>query len=119
MKDLNKPIKRQHESHYDYHECIEYIEKKNGYETREYPKRGSKPYLDFWHWVLENAEISNGCYFKINTEWLDSLKEEIIEKGGSFKTDWRKRIVDDLLKEFGTPDNDQDELVTIRFWVEW
>jgi len=106
---MEKPIKKYPVSKmYDYHEVINYIEKKYKIDTRDYAKshtqfgewcdskgygktdpigknRGNyniwfieyqketddgviieRPYQDFWHWVIEDCDISNGSSMFMN-----------------------------------------------------
>lgn len=106
MTDLKKPEMKT-VSYWDYHEVIRYIEKKYDIKTDEYtPKAGftseqlegrskydkendRKPFLCFWHWIVDNHEIHNGSQF---TLWYDPEDEYIPE--------WVKEIMKMIFDEF-------------------
>ena len=108
-KKSDKPKQHLSEPYWDYHEVVDFIEKKYKIKLRGYtPKAGfteemikhqketyvgskSDPYLDFWHWICEYQEIHNGCYFYLGTQ------EEVDEKWCPY---WVKEILDLLDKEF-------------------
>lgn len=52
------------------------------------------PYLDFWHFIVDNIEIQNDCTRIFN--WKD-LKESATE-------DWQKEICQYFINEFGSKD---------------
>ena len=97
---------------YDYYECSNYIDKKYGYDQRNFAGKGQKgrvdeevPYLDFWQaWVLKKYEINNGCYFTFSRDDLDYSEMEV--------PDWIKTIFNHYMDEFA--ENDE-----IKFYVWW
>jgi hypothetical protein len=115
---MNKPVKKEHESHYDYNECQDWIESKYGYKVRDYLgkftyyKNGSPKgfnenikYLDFWHWITDNFDIHNGSYFLFSKDDLNNYRKS--------EPEWVKRIYNDFLTEFA------DENGEIEFYVWW
>jgi len=108
---LEKPTKKQTEF-YDYHECSEYLEKKYGYDERNYAGKtwesGSdgydRPYQDFWHWVCEMSDLSNDSMLVMNSWWGESA------------TDWQREILERYIDEFGEGDNEDKYIL---FWVSW
>lgn len=107
---MEKPVP-QTQTALDYIQCRDYLEDKYDYKERDYGKKHSTgtynpdaPYLDFWHYVLHNAdEISNGAYFHMFDDWADDLEDD----------DFRKIILKRYFDEFGNGEE------IIRFWVEW
>lgn len=67
-------------------------------EYRKDPEGEAKeiPYMDFWHFMLDNyfGDISNGCIRTVN--WKD-VRDCV-------KEDWQGEIVDCFVKEFGDKD---------------
>ena len=106
---MNKPEPKT-KTALDYHECRNYLQKKYGYDERNFagwePGIGDeKPYQDFWHFVLDKAEyITNGCYFWMNLDWVEDLDED----------DFRTICLNRYFDEFGKPGED-----SIEFWVDW
>ena len=109
----NKLIKPQPTTRtaYDYHECRDYLQKKYKYNERDYAKKfvtGStmgEPYQDFWHWVVDHNDISNGCLITFSRETLNNP---------DFDGDqWVKTIYGYYLTEFA---DDNGELL---MWVWW
>lgn len=107
-------IPKKHTHHYyDYQELRNYLQTKYNYDERDYAgKYSSKdevkdvPYLDFWHWVIKQREVNNGCYITFSREELNYLIEEKqIE-------DWQAEIYDHYL-EFA------DENGELELWVYW
>lgn len=105
---LIKPQKRVR-SCYDYRECRDYLQQKYGYDERDYAGkyrgngvRDDVEYLDFWHWVVENHEIHNGCYvvFGRNRELQNDPA-------------WVKKIYSRYLDEFA------DENGELEMYVWW
>lgn len=108
-----KPGKRRRD-YYDYNECRDYLQARYGYKERDYAGRytGSgaslrlddgKPYLDFWHWVVENYDVRNGCFITFTRERL--------EEGGM--EDWVREIYTRYLDEFA------DEKGELEMWCWW
>jgi hypothetical protein len=146
MNKIEKPQKTKR-SAYDYNECSNYLQKKYGYNERDYAGKhkywnvckrktnkkfgnngwyDTKPadmtpeqteahqyynellskepeYQDFWHFIIENYEIHNGCYF-IMTK--DLYEKEI--------KDWQKEILGYFFDEF-----DPKNTGEIEFFVCW
>jgi len=103
-----KPQKQVRE-YYDYNKCRDYLEAKYGYSERDYAgmSKGkgvnvSVPYLDFWHWVLENQEVHNGCFISFSRGVLEEIEE-----------DWVKEIYTRYLDEFA------DEKGELEMYVWW
>jgi len=62
------------------------------------------PYLDFWHWLLDEEfeNVHNGSHVNLSVKyWLDKLDED----------DWQREILQLIYDEFKEDD--------IEFWVEW
>ena len=96
-KPKTKKVKR-----LDYHECADYISKKLGYNLRDTLGRWKgmvyQPdleYRDFWHYLVEVCQISNGC--EIYLPHPDDVKG------------WQKPILQAFWDEFGQG----------PYWVEW
>ncbi len=111
QKKLKKPVPVRSEPHWDFHQVIDYIEKKYEISVRDYAGKFSNktydettPYLDFWHWLIDGpfSEINNGSY-----QYLD-LKYELENED---TPDWVKEILQKIYDEF-----QEDEM---EFWVEW
>ena len=95
---------------YNYHEVIDYIEKKYNIKTRDYAGKFGKDgntnneYQDFWHWVLQGNEyITNGSSGII---YVNELSKNI--------SNWIKEILQ-LIKDEGFVD-DEDYFT---FWIKW
>lgn len=108
---MKKPALRK-VNYLDYHECSEYLEKKYGYEERNYKKHrfdisendpSNPPYCDFWHWVVDTFSVHNGCDICFSNDWLEGNLE-----------DWQKEILEHYLSEFGSGPNRE-----VEFRVEW
>jgi hypothetical protein len=107
-KKLTKP-QLQTKTFYNYNDCRNYLEKKYGYDERDYAKKfqgkkvhDDKPYLDFWHWVIDHNEVHNGCFISFERGTLEYITEE-----------WVKEIYTHYLDEFA------DEKGEIVFYVWW
>jgi hypothetical protein len=116
-KSLRKPraktVKR-----LDYSASMAYLEKKYGFKARDYADRHGaggkdKPYLDFWHWIVETKQVHNGCDVTFTKEDLSHAAQKQ-DNDKSPDTSWRVKIVEYILKEFG---KGRDREVT--FWVQW
>lgn len=119
MTELKKPEKKT-SSYWTYREVINYIEQKYNIQTRGYsPKNGFtskqledrtdydkkhnlKPYLDFYHWVIDNYEVNNRCLF---TLWYDPDDEHVPE--------WVKEILKMIFDEF------EPERAEMEMYVSW
>jgi hypothetical protein len=106
-KDMNKPTPKT-KTAYSYTECRDYLQEKYGYKERDYAGKFKHrdmddiPYQDFWHWVVGNYQIHNGCYVTFTKEVLDEIQE-----------DWVKTIYSYYLHEFALDKNE------VTFYVEW
>lgn len=71
----------------------------------EWCKNNSEPpYLDFWHWLINNdfLDVENGSYATLNVKyWLDNLDE----------SDWQREIIQLIYNEFR-----ENEM---EFLIEW
>jgi hypothetical protein len=108
-----KPTPKERKPILDFHEVIRFIEKKHKIDVRDYAgkfKGGSmddKPYLDYWHWLIENHfyDVNNGC----ERHWDIKF---ILEGDGP---DWVKEITQLVYDEF--KDNlDKDGGVDVNIW---
>lgn len=106
-------------SYWVYHEVINYIEQKYDIKTDEYtPKNGftsehldarsshdkkhnRKPFLCFWHWIIDNYQIHNGSQF---TLWYDPEDEDT--------PDWVKEILKMIFDEFEPEHGEMDMYVS-------
>lgn len=66
------------------------------------------PYCDFWHWITEGGNVSNGSFFSLT----EDMYEELMDAGFEDQK-WAVRILGDFLKEFA------DEEGNIEFYVWW
>lgn len=118
---MNKPT-LESKQYYDYHKCKAFIREKYGYDERDYlgkykRKNGkvlsvndSVEYLDFWHWVVDNYEIHNGCFIEFSNEDYDQIEK-----------DWVKEIYSHYMDEF-CPDKNwktNECRVGVEFYVSW
>jgi len=56
------------------------------------------PYLDFWHWIIDQTEVSNGCIIWLPIHEADSLDEDkqwVAEILRTFKKEFAEYIVDE------------------------
>lgn len=108
MVDLEKPAMKVSDPYWDYREVINYIEKKYNIKTDEYtPKDGftleqletrssynkendRKPYLCFWHWIIDRHNIHNGSRFNL---YYDDIDDENTPT-------WVKEILKMIFDEF-------------------
>ena len=99
LSDLisGRPIKKVREA-YDYLECRDYLQDKYNYVERDF---SALYHQDFWHWVVENYEIHNGCYLTFSYDKIPEIQE-----------DWAKTIYKYYLTEFS-------ENGEVTFWVWW
>lgn len=109
-KKLKKPVKKQNEPYWDFNEVMHYLEQLHGKNFRDYAgKFGSPgdydaPYQDFWHWVVDQNEITNGCWMNL-PDWEYYAKDPHTES-------WKKEIMQYFYDFLG---DDYHE----RLWVEW
>lgn len=110
VKKLTKP-KKHTETFWDYHEVAHYLEQLHGKKFRDYAGRFSSPtntdaipYQDFWLWICDNNQVTNGCFIRL-PEWDYFMNNEDTEP-------WKKEIMQ-YFKDFLGADYDE------RLWVEW
>jgi hypothetical protein len=110
---LKKPVKKQSDPYWDFHEVMHYLEKLHGRNFRDYAgKFGAdageeeRPYQDFWHWIIDQNEISNGCWMHL-PDW-----EYYMVTDAANTEPWKKEIMQYFKDFLG---NDYHE----RLWVEW
>jgi len=101
----SKRPSKQTKSQYLYNECCDYLQDKYGYLERDYCGRWAvhpksteytkpsekRPYKDFWHWVIENYDITKSGETIMFTD--DKIPE--IEEG------WIRTIYQRYMDEFG------------------
>jgi hypothetical protein len=106
---LKKPTKKT-TKYYDYHEVTKYLEKLHGKDFRDYAGKFTKdgnddaPYQDFWHWICDHNEVSNGCYIFL-PDWDYHMNSKDTEP-------WKKEIMQYYYDFLG-----QDYFE--RMWVDW
>jgi hypothetical protein len=75
-------------------------------------KSDERPYLDFWHWLLDNdfCDVQNGSYQYLSKDAFDELETD-------GEDDWIKQILTDIFEACeGHPAYKKD---TIVFYVWW
>lgn len=106
LPKLEKP-KKHTQTFWDYNEVAAYLEKLHGKDFRDYAdKHGKNPngeYQDFWHWLVDCNEVSNGCFIHLPSS--DYLNEPDIET-------WKKEILKYFMDFLG---DDYEE----QLWVSW
>jgi hypothetical protein len=109
---MNKPEKKHHHPKcYDYNEMVDYIEQKYGIQTRGYKSELDDEYRDFWHWIVDDGDIHNGCYFHLPEDWRDERYPW-----------WVREIMELIVKEFfpGNLSEDEDapyeDMVFYTWW---
>lgn len=110
MTDKPKP---ETQTALDFHDCRDYIEKKYKIQMRDYagrfkpPVDEKKPYLDFWHWIIDRYQINNDSFFNLYvTEDQDEYH---------LVPDWVKEILALFHKEFG----EYETKGYLKMWVSW
>lgn len=108
---MNKP-KKHAKYAYDYHELADYVGEKLGHNLRDYAEKFegechdfSHPYLDFWHWLIDQVDIHNGCYIYIPVN-------HFLEVPATEDKKWISEILD-AFKEF------QNKKGEVYCWVSW
>ncbi len=116
-KDKTTKPKKKKKEYYDYLEVRDYLQDKYGYDERDYAGKYAKkkgietpegeptPYLDFWHWVVDNYDIHNGCYITFSSDRLEEICEE--------KNGWIKEIYKRYIDEFADKNG---ELLMYVWW---
>lgn len=87
--------------YYDYHEVIDYIEKKynikvDGYTPKVPPSGEKDTYLSFWHWICDTHEVHNGSDIYLDMKWTIEHDSE------SWAPSWVKEILQMIMDEFGS-----------------
>jgi len=108
--ELQKPTKRWHVYAYDYSECRDYLQARDGYVETDYAGRfhGNEdaPYQNFFHFVLDtNPDIRNGSTFLMHEGW----KENAVQ--------WQVDILMKYLTTFG--ERDVHGALSVEFYVTW
>jgi hypothetical protein len=108
---MDKPTKRHHIYAYDYSECRNYLQARDGYSEHDYAGKydghAEAPYQNFWHWVLErDGDIHNGSTFTMRESW------------GEYADPWQKEILVKYLDTFSDIDPVSGER-SIEFYVWW
>jgi hypothetical protein len=110
---MQKPIPVTQPAAYDYHACRDWINRVYRITIEDYANcfgpdgDSERPFLSFWHWIMERCDIHNGCYFGLD------LADEAED---SETPDWVKQILLRFLVEFAPNDT---EGYTHWFWVSW
>jgi hypothetical protein len=92
---MEKPqLKREVHEFYEYREVRDYL-------LSKYEHLTERHYRKFWRDLCSYGNISNGCYF-----WLNTHPEEIKDENEDIQ-EWKQAIQD----EFGIGE--------FKFWVEW
>ena len=119
------PVKPKHQvvKQLDWSECLSFLEKKYNFNACDYAQKfGTKggmnsiPYLDFWHYIIDTQNPSNGGYIGFdNSSLKDCLVATEDDKADGRKDfKWRATIIEYILKEFG-----QGPRRECEFHVEW
>lgn len=104
---MKKPTKQKIE-YYDYSECRDYLEQKYGYDERDYAGKfkdglhDDRPYLDFWHWVVERFNVRNGDYITFERSEIEEIEQ-----------DWVREIYTRYIDEFA------DKNGNLEMYVGW
>lgn len=91
IKYMNTPFK----------DMTENMKKANA-EIEVAEKAGGPPYLDFWHWVIDNHEIHNGCYVTFSRGALEELEDMALkEPDKAWVRDIYKRYINEFADKKG------------------
>lgn len=66
-------------------------------------KKTERPYQDFWHFIVENNEVTNGC-------WIYLPEQEVMDDPDV--EPWQKEILQYFMDFLGDDYNE-------RMWAEW
>lgn len=123
---MDKPVPITMKPAFNYNQVIDYIEDKHGINVRDYAGRhstgiydDSKPYLDFWHWILEETSnsIHNECYAYIPVDYKKSGEFWGYDINDEERFPyWVKEILDIIHAEFS---DGLDEEGNMYVWIEW
>jgi competence transcription factor ComK len=111
-KKLQKPVKKTDPAYYDFYEVMHYLEELHGKNFRDYAGKFASdetvnvevPYQDFWHWMLDQNEVKNGCWIHL-PDWDYYMNSKSTES-------WKKEIMQ-YFKDFLGDSYDE------RMWCEW
>lgn len=86
---------------YDYHEMVDYVEKKYEIKVRDYSNRwgdvhdSKKEYQDFWHWMLDTSfnNFQRGAPMELDWKWIK-------DDWGPSAPEWVNEILDMFIAEF-------------------
>jgi len=105
-----KPQRKPCVTAYDWGEVQKYIEKKYSCNLRDFAgKFGDHgcsedvEYQDFWHWILDQNDIHNGCQFHLRFGDL------------STQPSWVQQIASYIIAEFPEVGSDDG----LDLWVDW
>lgn len=107
-----KPTPQTSKPYLDYHDMCHYIENKYNIQTRDYLGKFSQKdtkkmeeieYLDYWHWLCDRTNLSNGKIIRLPIDLDDDAPEFV------------KEITKLYVTEFGEYAEDGD----LRVLVEW
>ena len=107
---LPKPEKRWHVYAYDYHECRDYLQARDGYNERDYAGKFTgnfqAPYQDFWHFVIAKCPHirSAGCEFVMHEGWKKDAEP------------WQHDILLKYLDTFGQIHNAGERFIDFYVW---
>jgi hypothetical protein len=110
---MQKPKAKQTEAVLDYHEVIDFIQKKYGYNARDFSnyfghdknKPKGKEFEDFWGWLVEDGSIHNGCHTYLPFDFIDD--------------DDTPKYVRTILKDIRTEFDPENKMDSLKVWVEW
>lgn len=109
-KNKVKAPKKRKMEYWDFNEVMHYLEQKHNKNFRDYAgkfgKKGdeSVPYQDFWHWVCDCNDVSNGCFIYL-PDWNYHMSSKTTEP-------WKKEIMQYFYDFLGKEYHDQ-------LWVSW
>lgn len=106
---MDKPVKKCHIYAYDYRECRDYLQARDGYDERDYASKfqgdAGPPYQDFWHFVLDkDPEIHNGCEVVMDESWAEGAEP------------WQQEILRKYLDAFGETGLLGERVVNVYVW---
>jgi hypothetical protein len=113
---LERPVKRHHdEPCYDYEECRRYLEKRDGYQERDYAQsyrhgrtQEGVPTQDFWLFVCANApDVSSDGRYIVMADWWKAGAEP-----------WQQEILEKYLSTFGEFEPASGERILVLY-VSW
>jgi len=85
--------KKHKKEYWDFYEVMHYLEKLHKKDFRDYAGKFKNksdhneeiPYQDFWHWMLDCNEVSNGCFIHL-PDWSYHMINDATEP-------WKKEIM--------------------------